>query len=78
MVVIPITWAPLRPLPFIIFTAKFLPDHWISHVEEAEDKATQMGEVCNASPGSFHGREEFDETEDDYKVFGGYWEKEID
>jgi hypothetical protein len=78
MVVIFITWASLRPLPFKIFTANFLPDHWIGQIEETEDKTTQMGEVCNASPGSFHGREEFDETEDDYKVFGGYWEKEID
>ena len=26
----------LRPFPLVVFTAKFLPDHWISHIEKAE------------------------------------------
>ncbi len=37
-----------------------------------------MGEVGDPSSRSLHGREEFDETEDDHEVFGGYREEEID
>jgi len=78
MIVIFVSRAFLRPSPLVIFTANFFPDCWISHIEDAEDETTQMGEVRDASPRSLHGREEFDETEDDYKVLGGYWEEEID
>ncbi len=78
MIVIPVSRAFLRPLPFVIFTTNFLPDRWISHIEETEEKTTQMGEVGNATPCSLHGREEFNETEDDHHVFGRDGEEEID
>ena len=78
MIVIFVSRAFLGPLSFVIFTTNILPDHRVSHIEDAKDKTPQMGEVCNASPGSLHRGEEFDETEDDHKVFGRYGEEEID
>ena len=62
--------SPLRPLPLIIFTAKSLPDRWIGHIEEAEDKTTQMGEVGHAPSRPLYRRKEFNEAENDDKVFG--------
>ena len=78
MIVIFVFRAFWGPLPFVIFTTNFLPDCWIGHIEDAEDETPQMGEVRDASPRSLYGREEFDETEDDHKVFGRNGEEEID
>ena len=68
----------LGPLPLIIFTAKSLPDRRIRHIEEAENKTTQMGEVCDTTPCSLHGGEEFDEAENDDKVFGRNGKQKVD
>jgi hypothetical protein len=78
MITVSTARALLRPFPFIIFTPNFLSDHWISHIKKPEDKATQMGEMRNTPSCSFHGREEFDEAENDDKVFSGNGEKEVD
>lgn len=78
MVVIPIVWASLRPLPFVISTAKFLPDHGISHIEEAEDQTPQVGQVGNATPCPRPGSVKLEKTEDDHHVFGRDGEEEID
>jgi hypothetical protein len=78
MIIIPVVGSLLRPFPSIISSPDFLSNRWIGHIEKAEKKAAQMGEMSNPTPCSFGGREEFDETEDDDKVFGGYWEEEVD
>ena len=68
----------MRPLPLIIFTANFLPDHGIAHIEETEKKAAQMGKVSDAPSRSPHRRKEFDEAENDHHVFSWHGEEEID
>jgi hypothetical protein len=78
MIVILVSRASLRPLPFIIFTANFLPNHWVKHIKNTEEKTTQMGEVCYAPPCSFHGRKEFNETKNDHKIFCRDGEEKID
>jgi hypothetical protein len=78
MVIVFAAGASLRPLPFIIFTTNFLPDHWICHVEEAKDNAPEMSEMSNPSTCPLHGSKEFNEAEDDHKVFSGYWEEKVD
>ena len=78
MIITPAVRAFLRPLPFIIFTADFLPDGWIGHIEKAEEKAAQMGEVSDATPCPLHGREELDETENDHHIFCRDGEEEVD
>ena len=70
--------ASLRPLPFVIFAPNSLSDRWIGHIEKAEEKTAQMGEVSDAAPCPLHGREEFDETENDHHIFGRDREEEID
>jgi hypothetical protein len=70
--------ASLRPLSSVVFAANSLSDGWIGHIEKAEEKAAQMGEVSNAAPCPLHGREELDETENDHHIFGRDREEEID
>jgi hypothetical protein len=69
---------PLGPLLLIIITAKFLPDHRVEHIKKAEEKTAQMGEMCDAAPCSLHGGEEFDEAENDHKVFSRDGEEKVD
>jgi hypothetical protein len=78
MIIASPTGAFLRPLAFIILAADFLPDYWIGHIEEAEENPPKMSEMSNPSTCSLHGSKEFNETEDDDKVFSRYWEKEVD
>ena len=69
---------PLGPLSLIIFTAKFLPDRRIRHIEEAEDKTTQMGEVGHPPSRPLYRRKEFNEAENDDKVFGRDGKQKVD
>ena len=70
--------APLAPFPSVIFAADSLPDEGVYHVDESEEKAAQMGEVCNASSCAFGRRVELDEAKDDHHIFGGNGEEEVD
>ena len=40
VIIVPITRIFLRPLPFVIFPANFLPDCWIAHIKETKKKAS--------------------------------------
>ncbi len=68
----------MRPLPSIIFSPNSLSDGWIGHIEKAEEKTAQMGEVRDTPSRSFHRRKEFNKTKDDDKVFGGDREEKVD
>ena len=70
MVVIPVVRTFLRPLPFVIFPPNFLPDRWIGHIEKAKDKTPQVGQVSNTTPRPRPGGVKFEETKDNYHVFG--------
>ena len=76
----------LGPLSSVIFPAEFLSNGWISHVQDPENKASQMGQVGNASSGSLYGQIKFNEAKNDDKVLrrdrddevhvdGAVWEK---
>jgi hypothetical protein len=66
MVIIVVVRSSLRPLTLIIFTANFLPNIGIGHVDKTEEKPTQMSEVSDAASCSFHGRIKFKEAIDDH------------
>jgi hypothetical protein len=78
MIIVAIPGASLRPLPFIIFTPNFESNFRIDHIEQTDEKASQMGEMSNTAPCSLHGREEFDEAKDDYHILGGNGEEKVD
>jgi hypothetical protein len=78
MIIAPVSGAPLRPLPFIIFPPNFEPNRWIGHIDQTEEKAAQMGEVSDTAPCSLHRREEFNESKNNNKVFGWNGKEEID
>jgi hypothetical protein len=78
MVIVPIVRASLGPLFFVIFAANSLPDDRVAHIDDSEQKATQMGEVRNPRTGSLYGREEFNKAEDNDKIFGRDGEEEVD
>ena len=77
MVIVLTAGASLRPLPFIIFSAKFLTDRWIGHIEQAKEKTAEMGKVGDAPSHSLYRRKEFDEAENDDKVFGRNGEQKV-
>ena len=68
----------LGQLSFVIFPAEFLSEGRDGHVQDPENKASQMGEVGNAPSGSLHGRIEFYEAEDDNKILRRDGDKEVD
>ena len=70
MIIIFVTRTSLGPLALIVFAANLLSKIGVNHVDETEEKATQMSEVRNACPGSLDRRYEFDEAEDDNEIFG--------
>jgi hypothetical protein len=78
MVVTPASRTSLGPLSSVVFAANSLSDGGIGHIEKAEEKAAQMGEVRNTSSRSFHRGKEFNETKNDDKVFGGDGKEKID
>lgn len=78
MIVIPIAGASLRPLSLIIFPAKFLTDRRIGHIEKGDKKTAEMSEVGDAASRSFDRGKEFNQAEDDDKVFSRNGEQKID
>jgi hypothetical protein len=50
----------------------------MGHIEKAEEKAAQVGEMSNTSSCPLSGREEFDEAENDNHIFGRDGEEEVD
>ena len=78
MVVILIVGAFLIPFPSVVRAANLLSKIGVDHVDETEEKATQMSEVRNASPRSLDRRDEFNEAEDDNEIFGRDREEKVD
>ncbi len=78
MIIIFVTRTSLRPLALIVFAANLLSKIGVDHVDKAEEKATQMSEVRNASPRSLDRRDEFNEAEDDNEIFGRDREEKVD
>jgi len=78
MIVTPAVGASLRPFSFVIFTANFLSDRRVEHIKDAKEKTAKMGEVGDAPSRSPYRREEFDEAENDDKVFGRNGEQKVD
>ena len=78
MVIIFIVRTSLIPLTLIIFAANLLSNVGIEHVDETEEKATEMREVSDAASCSFHGRIKFKETVDDHQVFCRNREEKVD
>ena len=66
MVIVLVARALLVPLSLIIFAANLLSKIGVNHLDKAEEKATQMSEVSNATSCSFHGRIKFMEAIDDH------------
>jgi hypothetical protein len=73
-----ISGPPLGQLPFVVFSADFLSNGGVGHVQDPENKASQVGEVGNAPSGSLRGRIEFYEAEDDNKILRRDGDKEVD
>jgi hypothetical protein len=73
-----ISGSSLGQLPFVVFSADFLAKGWIAHVQDPENKASQMREVGNAPSGSLHGRVQFYEAENDHKILRRDGDKEVD
>ena len=78
MVIVPITRSSLRPLPLVVGAANFLADHRVCHIDKAEEKTTQVGEVRDTPAGSLYGREEFNKAENNDEIFGRDREEEVD
>ena len=78
MIIISVPRIFLGPLPFVIFTANFLPDCWIGHIKDAKDKTTQMSQVGDAPSSSSHRRKEFNQTKNDDKVFSRDRKEKVD
>jgi hypothetical protein len=78
VIIVLVPRALLSPFPLIVFTANFLPDRRISHVEEPKDQTPQVRQVGNPTPSPGPGSVKLQETKDDYHVFGGDREEEID
>ncbi len=78
MVIVPIARAFLVPLSSKIFAANLLSKIGVNHVDKAEEKATQMSEVSDATSCSFHGRIKFKEAIDDHQVFSRNREEKVD
>ena len=68
----------LGPLSSVIFPAEFLSKGWVSHVQDPENKASQVGQMGNAPSRSLYGRIEFYEAEDDDKILRRDGDKEVD
>jgi hypothetical protein len=73
-----IAGSSLGQLPFVVFSADFLAKGWIGHVQDPENKASQMCEVGNTPSGSLHGRIQFYEAENDHKILRRDGDKEVD
>jgi hypothetical protein len=73
-----IAGSSLGQLPFVVFSADFLAKGWIAHVQDPENKASQMREVGNAPSGSLHGCIQFYEAENDHKILRRDGDKEVD
>lgn len=65
-------------LPFEAFSADFLSNGWVGHVQDPENKASQMGQVGNSPSGSLRGCIEFNEAEDDHKILRRDRDQEVD
>jgi hypothetical protein len=78
MIIIPIIWPSLRPLPPIIFSPNSLSDRRISHMEKAEEKTAQMGEVGDTPSCPFHGGKELNQTENNHHIFSRDRKEEVD
>jgi len=78
MVIVPIARASLRPLPLIIFAANLLSKIGVNHVDETEEKATQMREVSDTASCSRPGRDELDQAKNDDKILGRDGKEKID
>jgi hypothetical protein len=66
------------PFPPVIFTPDFPPDYRKDHVEQTEEKASQMGEVSHPAPCPPERGEEFDQSEKDDEVFGRDGKQEVE
>jgi len=78
MVIILIVGAFLIPLTLIIFAANLLSKIGVDHVDETEEKATEMGQMSDAASCSCHGGIKFNEAIDDHKVFSRNREEKVD
>ena len=79
MVVIPILGTFLIPFPFVVGATNLLPYIGVPHIDEAEEKTTEMGEVGDSATGSSLERgEEFDEPINDDHIFCRDGEEEVD
>ena len=77
MIIIFIARTFLRPLTLIVFAANLLSKIGVNHVDETEEKATQMGEVSDAASCPLHGRIKFKEAVDDHQVFSRNREEKV-
>ena len=68
----------LGQLASVMFPAEFLSEGRGGHVQDPENKTSQVGQVGNAPSGSLHGRIEFYEAEDDHKILRRDGDKEVD
>src|SRR4030042_3228784 len=65
------------PFSFVMFASDLLLQGGISHVDQPDEKAAEVGEMGDAPACPTNGREEFDQAEDDHHIFCRNGEEKI-